>query len=161
MAPQEDPQTHRPETQEPTPKFQKLDRQNGLHQSSPDPPLFFLVKKLSEKAVLPSRTSSLSAGYDLSSATDTRVPAKGKALVPTNLSIAVPQGTYARVDPATKKLEVLGQLVNPEYRSGDQGIGGLEAIFGDSKGQVQQPRDWRSWGNLRFLGTKISSDPRK
>lgn len=58
---------------------------------------FLRVKKLSEKAVIPSRGSLLSAGYDLSSATDAKVPARGKALIPTDLSIAVPEGTYARV----------------------------------------------------------------
>ena len=31
------------------------------------------------------------------SATETKVPARGKALVPTDLSIAIPEGTYARV----------------------------------------------------------------
>jgi dUTP pyrophosphatase len=58
---------------------------------------FLRVKKLSDKAVIPSRGSPLSAGYDLSSAADTKVPARGKALIPTDLSIAVPEGTYARV----------------------------------------------------------------
>jgi dUTP pyrophosphatase len=58
---------------------------------------FLRVKKLSDKAVIPSRGSPLSAGYDLSSAADTKVPARGKVLIPTDLSIAVPEGTYARV----------------------------------------------------------------
>lgn len=58
---------------------------------------FLRVKKLSDKAVLPSRASPLSAGYDLSSAAETKVPARGKALVPTDLSIAIPEGTYARI----------------------------------------------------------------
>lgn len=31
------------------------------------------------------------------SATSTKVPARGKALVPTDLSIAIPEGTYARI----------------------------------------------------------------
>jgi dUTP pyrophosphatase len=60
-------------------------------------PNFLRVKKLSDKAVIPTRGSTLSAGYNLSSAADTKVPARGKALIPTDLSIAVPQGTYARV----------------------------------------------------------------
>jgi dUTP pyrophosphatase len=60
-------------------------------------PNFLRVKKLSDKAVMPTRGSTLSAGYDLSSAVDTKVPARGKSLIPTDLSIAVPQGTYARV----------------------------------------------------------------
>ncbi|KAJ0750798.1 putative dUTP diphosphatase [Helianthus debilis subsp. tardiflorus] len=83
-----------PEIKEPTPKLQKLDDQNG--NSDHQIPLF-KVKKLSDKAVLPSRGSSLAAGYDLSSAVDTKVPARGKALVATDLSIAVPEGTYARI----------------------------------------------------------------
>jgi len=33
----------------------------------------------------------------LCSATEIKVPARGKALVPTDLSIAIPEGTYARV----------------------------------------------------------------
>nr|GME21231.1 deoxyuridine 5'-triphosphate nucleotidohydrolase [Ipomoea batatas] len=60
-------------------------------------PPYFRVKKLSENAVLPSRGSPLSAGYDLSSAAEIKVPARGKALIPTDLSIAVPEGTYARI----------------------------------------------------------------
>ena len=31
------------------------------------------------------------------SATETKVPARGKALVPTDLSIGIPEGTYARI----------------------------------------------------------------
>ena len=31
------------------------------------------------------------------SATETKVPARGKTLVPTDLSISIPEGTYARV----------------------------------------------------------------
>ena len=33
----------------------------------------------------------------LRSAAETKVPARGKALVPTDLSIAIPEGTYARI----------------------------------------------------------------
>lgn len=111
-----------PEIKEPSPKIQKLDKpQNGVLLEIP----FFRVKKLSENAVLPSRASPLSAGYDLSrfvfrfyfnwthlarsknfsklfvffvySAAEAKVPARGKALIPTDLSIAVPQGAYARI----------------------------------------------------------------
>lgn len=31
------------------------------------------------------------------SAAETKVPARGKALIPTDLSIAVPEGAYARI----------------------------------------------------------------
>ncbi|KAI9574498.1 dUTP pyrophosphatase [Boletus coccyginus] len=58
-----------------------------------------LVKRLSEKAKLPTRGSPLAAGYDLYSAVRKTIPARGKALVDTQLSIAVPIGTYGRVAP--------------------------------------------------------------
>ncbi|KAF8211434.1 dUTPase-like protein [Mycena galopus ATCC 62051] len=58
-----------------------------------------LIKRLSEKAKLPTRGSPLSAGYDLYSAEKKTIPARGKALVDTQISIAVPAGTYGRVAP--------------------------------------------------------------
>ncbi|KAF5321895.1 hypothetical protein D9619_001027 [Psilocybe cf. subviscida] len=58
-----------------------------------------LIKKLSDKATLPTRGSPLSAGYDLYSAESKVIPAHGKALVDTQISIAVPAGTYGRVAP--------------------------------------------------------------
>lgn len=103
---------------EPSPKLQKLDR-NGIHGDSSSP--FFKVKKLSEKAVLPTRGSSLSAGYDLSSAVDSKVPARGKALIPTDLSIAVPEGTYARIAPRSglawkHSIDVGAGVIDADYR---------------------------------------------
>lgn len=58
-----------------------------------------LVKRLSDKAILPFKSIEGAAGYDLSSAIDTQVPARGKALVLTDLSIAIPEGTYGRIAP--------------------------------------------------------------
>jgi dUTP pyrophosphatase len=52
-----------------------------------------LIKKLSEKARLPTRGSAFAAGYDLYASKDTVVPARGKVLVDTDLSMAVPAGT--------------------------------------------------------------------
>ena len=57
------------------------------------------VKKLSEYAVLPQKAHPGDAGYDLSSARSLVVPAYGKALVPTDLSMTVPFGTYGRIAP--------------------------------------------------------------
>ena len=56
-----------------------------------------LVKRLSQFASIPTRGSPYAAGYDLSSACDCIVPARGKALVKTDLSIAIPPNTYARI----------------------------------------------------------------
>jgi dUTP pyrophosphatase len=56
-----------------------------------------LVKRLSEHAVLPVRVDPGAAGYDLSSAVDTIVPARGKQMIPTDLAITVPEGTYGHI----------------------------------------------------------------
>lgn len=55
------------------------------------PPL--LIKKLSEKARLPTRGSAFAAGYDIYASKATVIPARGKALVDTDISMAVPAGT--------------------------------------------------------------------
>ncbi|KAK6115815.1 hypothetical protein DH2020_008084 [Rehmannia glutinosa] len=110
-----------PEIDEPLPKIQKV-HENGVSESKTHEATPFLrVKRLSEKAVLPSRASPLSAGYDLSSATETKVPARGKALVPTDLSIAVPEGTYARIAPRSglawkQSIDVGAGVVDADYR---------------------------------------------
>lgn len=57
------------------------------------PPPALQIKKLSEKARLPTRGSAFAAGYDLYAARDTVIPARGKALVDTDISIAVPADT--------------------------------------------------------------------
>jgi len=66
---------------------------------STEPPAKLLVKRLSKKAKLPFRSSPLAAGYDLYSAEKKTIPARGKALVDTQLSISLPAGTYGRVAP--------------------------------------------------------------
>ena len=58
-----------------------------------------LVKRLTESAKLPVRGSELAAGFDLAASEPAVVPAKGKALVATGLSVATPPGTYARIAP--------------------------------------------------------------
>ena len=62
------------------------------------PPL--LIKKLSEKARLPTRGSEFAAGYDIYAAKDTVVPARGKVLVDTDISMAVPAETCMLCHPA-------------------------------------------------------------
>lgn len=55
------------------------------------PPL--QIKKLSEKGRLPTRGSAFAAGYDVYASRDTIIPGRGKALVSTDISMAVPAGT--------------------------------------------------------------------
>ena len=78
-----------------------------------------LVKRLSERATLPFLASAGSAGYDLSryapihprtqcgmipiisragtSAEQCEVPARGKALIKTDVAVAIPEGYYGRI----------------------------------------------------------------
>ena len=79
------------------------------------------VKLLSEAAKVPKRATPLSAGYDLCSAVETTVPAKGKCIVSTDLSIEVPHGTYGRIAPrsglAVKHfIDVGAGVVDADYR---------------------------------------------
>ncbi|XP_042519438.1 deoxyuridine 5'-triphosphate nucleotidohydrolase [Macadamia integrifolia] len=109
---------HCPEAKEPALKIQKI-TQNGVSEFK-DVSLL-KVKKLSENAVLPKRASTLSAGYDLSSAMETKVPVRGKALVPTDLSIAIPEGTYARIAPRSgltwkHSIDVGAGVIDADYR---------------------------------------------
>lgn len=61
--------------------------------SNMEPAPALQVRKLSDKGRLPTRGSAFAAGYDLYAAKDTTVPARGKVLVDTDISIAVPAGT--------------------------------------------------------------------
>ncbi|KAK0618282.1 deoxyuridine 5'-triphosphate nucleotidohydrolase [Bombardia bombarda] len=83
------------------------------------PPL--LIKKLSDKARLPTRGSAFAAGYDLYAAKDTTIPSRGKALVDTDISMAVPAGTYGRIAPrsglASKNFIDTGAgVIDADYR---------------------------------------------
>ncbi|RHZ79043.1 hypothetical protein Glove_152g99 [Diversispora epigaea] len=98
------------------------------------------VKCLSSKAKLPIRCSDLAAGYDLYSAANIVVPTKGRAVIPTDLSIGMPSGTYGRVAPrsglAVKQfIDVGAGVVDADFR------GGLTVLlfnFGDKDYQVHE-----------------------
>jgi dUTP pyrophosphatase len=86
----------------------------------------FQVKKLTELATLPIRGSEHAAGFDLASAYDVVIPAHGKGLVKTDLAIAIPEFTYARIAPrsglAVKKFIDTGAgVVDYDYR-GNVGV---------------------------------------
>jgi len=84
------------------------------------------VKRLSPDASLPVRGSADAAGFDLSAATAAVVPAGGKAIIKTGLSIAIPRNTYARIAPrsglaAKKMIQVGAGVVDYDYR-GEVGV---------------------------------------
>jgi len=85
-----------------------------------DKPVLKFVK-LSENATTPSKGSQLSAGYDLYSAADCEVPAKGKFLVPTDIKIALPPGCYGRIAPRSglawkNFIDVGAGVIDEDYR---------------------------------------------
>ncbi|KAA0164428.1 hypothetical protein FNF31_02352 [Cafeteria roenbergensis] len=77
-------------------------------------------------AVLPTRGSALAAGYDLSAAHDGTIPARGKALIKTDLAVAIPEGCYGRVAPRSglawkHSIDVGAGVIDADYR-GNVGV---------------------------------------
>jgi dUTP diphosphatase len=82
-------------------------------------PLSF--KRLDQRAVLPTRGSAASAGLDLYSIEEVVIQSKQRALVPTGLAVAIPEGYYGRVAPRSglavnKGLDVLAGVIDADYR---------------------------------------------
>ncbi|CAD6239490.1 GSCOCG00008714001-RA-CDS [Cotesia congregata] len=82
--------------------------------------------KLTDKAFAPTKGSALAAGYDLRSAYDCVIPARGKELVKTDIQIEVPNGTYGRVAPRSGLawkhfLDVGAGVIDADYR-GNLGV---------------------------------------
>lgn len=61
--------------------------------------LVLKYSKVVPEAYAPTKGSLKAAGYDLKSAFDITVPARGKALVDTGLKIQLPEGCYGRIAP--------------------------------------------------------------
>ena len=84
------------------------------------------VKLLSDNATVPARGSKGAAGYDLSSAVAVSIPPRERKLVKTDLSIAIPENTYARIAPRSglaykKSVDVAAGVVDYDYR-GNVGV---------------------------------------
>ena len=84
------------------------------------------VKKIRNTAAIPRRGTEDAASYDIASAEETVVPAKGKTVVKTGISIAVPAGCYGRLAPrsgiAVKKyIDVDAGVIDADYR-GEIGV---------------------------------------
>ncbi|XP_072409345.1 deoxyuridine 5'-triphosphate nucleotidohydrolase-like isoform X1 [Chiloscyllium punctatum] len=82
--------------------------------------------RLSDNARPPSRGSERAAGFDLYSAYDYVIPAQGKAVVKTDIQIAVPHGFYGRVAPrsglaAKHFIDVGAGVIDEDYR-GNVGV---------------------------------------
>lgn len=84
------------------------------------------VKKLSSNGRIPERASQGAAGYDVFSAIDGKVLARSKALIPTDIAVAIPQGFYGRIAPRSglavkHSIDVGGGVIDSDYR-GNVGI---------------------------------------
>lgn len=80
------------------------------------------VKLLEEGAVLPTRGTPDSAGYDLSSLLGYRLDPGERKLIRTGLAIAVPRGFYGRIAPRSglafkHGIDVLAGVVDSDYRN--------------------------------------------
>lgn len=80
-----------------------------------------LVQRLTPFAVLPSRATPGSAGYDLSASKKQCVPALGKALVATDLAIVIPAGHYGRIAPRSSlalrnDIAIGAGVIDSDYR---------------------------------------------
>ena len=78
-------------------------------------------KQLDDRAILPTRGSSFSAGLDICSIEDLVIGPRERAVARTGLAMAIPPGFYGRVAPrsglAVKQgLDVLAGVIDSDYR---------------------------------------------
>ena len=79
------------------------------------------VKKLSDTATIPTRGSEVAAGWDLYASQEVVVPARGKAIITTDIAIAIPVGFYGRVAPRSgmawkKHTDIGAGVIDADYR---------------------------------------------
>lgn len=80
-----------------------------------------IFAKLTPLGIAPSLGSEFSAGYDLASAYDYVLPARGKVLCATDIAIELPQGCYGRLAPRSglackHSIHVGAGVIDPDYR---------------------------------------------
>jgi len=78
------------------------------------------VKRLSNKAILPTKGSRQAAGHDIYAISELTIPAQGQVLVETGIDIGLPKGTCARIAPrsglASKKgIAINGGVIGADY----------------------------------------------
>lgn len=99
--------------------------------------------KLSENAFEPVRNTERAAGLDLFSAYNAIVPARGTALIFTDLQIRVPSGTYGRIAARSglavrAHIDVGAGVIDEDYR-GNVGV----VLFNHSDVDFHVPRGYR------------------
>ena len=84
------------------------------------------IKKMRNSATIPKRSTEGAAGYDLSAAEEATVPAQGKSVVKTGLSMAIPEGCYGRIAPRSglavkRHIDIGAGVIDQDYR-GEVGV---------------------------------------
>ncbi|KAI6652675.1 putative DUTP pyrophosphatase [Oopsacas minuta] len=126
------------ESEEPSSKKIRTDNETNIEKFNDENSSYVLrVKKHNKNAKLPYRSSTHAAGYDLYASDDVIVPANGKILVPTGISLQIPLGYYGRVAPRSGlalnyHLDVGAGVIDADYR-GQVGI----LLFNFSKEDYQ------------------------
>jgi len=98
---------------------QKRSAETGLTPEKREP-TSLRIRKLSDKAIIPTKGSRFAAGHDIHALTDGLVPAKGQTMVETGIPIRLPEGTYGR--PAGRSgmynkmgIAVGGSVIDADY----------------------------------------------
>jgi len=78
------------------------------------------VKLIKENAILPTRATRESAGYDLYCLEGFDLLPQSRVLVPTGLVIGIPEGYYGRIAPRSglslKYIDIGGGVIDSDYR---------------------------------------------
>ena len=79
------------------------------------------VKLLSENATVPSRGSEQAAGWDLYAAEPVVVPGRGKAIIPTDIAVAIATNHYGRIAPRSgmswkNHTDIGAGVIDSDYR---------------------------------------------
>ena len=77
--------------------------------------------KLSPKATIPTRGIKLSAGWDLYASEETTVPARGNAIIKTDIAVAIPENHYGRIAPRSSmswknRTDIGAGVIDSDYR---------------------------------------------
>lgn len=80
-----------------------------------------LVKRLHKDAIIPTKGSKFSAGWDLYCIESVDIPPGRRATLPTGLAFAIPTGFYGRIAPrsglgAKYGYNIHAGVVDPDYR---------------------------------------------
>lgn len=94
----------------------------GVHVQTTLPNTGIYVEKMSIYAMVPTRSSSSSPGWDLYSSNMIIIPAGGRRLVPTDIRIAIPKGMYGRLAPRAKNYmeqgyDIMAGTIESDFRS--------------------------------------------